>query len=1119
MVIFQFGSDDMLTVNRVTAAQALKYYKEENYYTQDGSVKNSGWYGSGASKANLTGYIKDKDFENLLFAKLPDGTSIRMQKKFKKDDNKQDRAGTDLTFSAPKSVSLQAFLGGDEGLIEDHKEAVRAALDIVEHRYVATRLGGQVDRRLEYTENMIIAQFLHDTSRQTEEGVLPDPDLHTHNILFNGTEVSDGWRSVYDDLFRNRSKDIGVVYQNELARRVLARGYDIERHDNGTFDLKGFSREQIEHFSKRHLQIKSHGAKTKKQERTVVLKTRMTKNFEMERGLLWDKHRVDAAKIGVEFPVPIPDRIQSFEPKDVNDFTELAISHLSRRNVYFTKEDIETTAMSFSLGRFTTEDIQKAVYDQVGSRLIRAQSLVIDNSVDDIQGMLKKSKEDGYQDSMYSKLFELKNNSLKPVSDELRILALRERDNGSMKPIRPSEDGLLGSKHLLHLSSVNQESISRFSVVSDLQEKYLSSKIRGISGNGLSFKEFSYCINGIKSQDNYFEFLKKSYTAEVGEVWVIDKVDKIKTSYLSQILEKAEEEKARVLFLGGDERIEAIAQFKPFGKLNQEKMEDIVKTEVSNFKLKLTQEEFTTRDAQATERAILFFVEEGKQQYTPVVAKNDVSFFVEQQAQKAERETGFLLTSGQQEALGVTLTTSDQFHRWRGVAGAGKTTSMNILRQQYELKGYKVRGFAPTGDAALNLGKEAHIKDFSTIASLLTSSTTPNAADGKELWVVDEAGMLSNEDKLKLAEKANIENARVLLVGDERQNSSVGAGNPFYLSKRTDINTAHLEQSVRPRTDYMKEVFSNAIKLNAVDAIKTVDSHGKLIEIRDDDTRIDAIAEDYISSSSDSLVICKTNVEKGLITQNIRYKLATEGKLGAEKVEFTGLSPVSKTEDQLKFTFHYSENQVLVPYRNKGRLVKGEKYEIKRVRDHSLVLSNPYGTDIIVKPEDIQVQVFNKTDMSIREGDRLRWTKIHSDHYGEKRNTGAIVHVDKVNEDGSILIDAGGSKRYHLSSEDMQYFSFGYVQTVDSVQGKTTGKAIVLSDSLYDKESINVAATRAKEDLVVYTKDKNSLYPQIDHDGRNLTAHEVGEQFEKGVSTANLKNREVIEQESDFSIW
>lgn len=1102
----------MLSVSRVTVSKGLEYYKRDNYYTKDGAISNSDWYGKGADEAGLRGKIKEKPFDKLLFGFLPDGTSTRMKKA--RADALKERAGTDLTFSAPKSISLKAFLGKDHRLIEAHKEAVRAALDVVESRYVATRVGGQADRRLEYTENMIVAQFHHDTSRAM------DPQLHTHNILFNGTRAEEGWRSVYDDIFRNRSKDIGVIYQNELARRVLDLGYDIIRNDNGTFELKGYSREDILHFSKRHLEIEEQVAASKRQERLAVLKTREAKEYDLDRGLLWERHRRDGEKIGLSHPIANPEKALRLEPKTAADFVELSISHLSRKNVAFSKEEIETLALSFSLGLYSTEEIHRSVDSKIGSRLIRAQKKALDPSIETLEQELGRFKTEGYQDAIYSKLAELKNASLRPVYDELSILAIRERDNGSLEPIRTSGEGILSSRHLLHLAKVDKESLARFSMVSRLQAGYESSKIRGISGNGISLKEFSYSINGLKSHDNYYEFLKKDYPSQAGEIWIIDKVEKIRSSYLRQILEKAEREKARVVFLGGDERIEALARFKPFGALDAKRMEDIVKTERSNFNLRFTQEEFTTKSAQEAERKILDFVERGKGKFQPVVTEDSAKDFVNQKAEKLALKNGFSLTEGQRKALEVTLSTEDQFHRWRGVAGAGKTTSMDILREQFEFKGYRVKGFAPTGDAALNLSREARIKDFGTVASLLTSKTEDGRARGKELWVIDEAGMLSNEDKLRLAKKAHIENARVLLVGDERQNSSIGAGNPFYLSKRSDINTALLEQTLRPRTEYMKEVFNDAIKLNAREALETIDRHGKLFEIKSLDDRLEAVANEYVASGPDTLVICKTNKEKGAITKKIRSLLTKDGRLGREKISFIGLSPVDKTEEQLKFSFHYEAGQVLVPFENRGRLTKGQRYIVSDIRENSLVVKSELGKTITVKPENLKIQLFNQNEMKIRAGDKLRWTKIHNDNYGEKRNTGAIVTVLEVDESrGSILVDAGSSRRYHLSGDKMQYFSFGYVSTVDSVQGKTTSKAIVLADSLYDKESINVAATRAKEDLVVYTEDRNSLYPKIDHLGRNLTSHEVIEAFDPKSSTINLRNREKIEREvDDFGI-
>jgi conjugative relaxase-like TrwC/TraI family protein len=93
----------------------------------------------------------------------------------------------DMTFSAPKSVSVMAIVGGDDRLLAVHATAVREALEEAE-KYSATRvrLAGLNENRA--TGNWIVASYTHDTSRQL------DPHLHTHAVAANLTY--DGSRSV-----------------------------------------------------------------------------------------------------------------------------------------------------------------------------------------------------------------------------------------------------------------------------------------------------------------------------------------------------------------------------------------------------------------------------------------------------------------------------------------------------------------------------------------------------------------------------------------------------------------------------------------------------------------------------------------------------------------------------------------------------------------------------------------------------------------------------------------------------------------------------------------------------------------------------------------------------------
>ena len=166
------------------------------------------------------------------------------------------RAATDMTFSAPKSISILGLIGGNKEIIESHNRAVSYALQHVEKRYIGTRVTRGKKTEFQNTGNMLGARFLHGTSR---EG---DPQLHTHCVIFNLTKRQDKqWAATGNDQIFRDSKLLGTIYQNKLAELVQELGYEIESSGNGTFELKGYSKEQLKTFSKRRQQVLEEGAK------------------------------------------------------------------------------------------------------------------------------------------------------------------------------------------------------------------------------------------------------------------------------------------------------------------------------------------------------------------------------------------------------------------------------------------------------------------------------------------------------------------------------------------------------------------------------------------------------------------------------------------------------------------------------------------------------------------------------------------------------------------------------------------------------------------------------------------------------------------------------------------
>src|SRR5690606_23378350 len=162
-------------LTRQDIGDVAAYYGDgaDDYYAKEGEA--SAWQGNGAAELGLSGEVDDKRFRQLLAGNIGDGQRIlRMSNR----EGTKDRIGIDLTFSAPKSVSLQALVAGDAEIIKAHDRAVERALALAEARAQARhKIDGKT--RIETTGNLVIGKFRHETSRER------DPQLHTHAVILN----------------------------------------------------------------------------------------------------------------------------------------------------------------------------------------------------------------------------------------------------------------------------------------------------------------------------------------------------------------------------------------------------------------------------------------------------------------------------------------------------------------------------------------------------------------------------------------------------------------------------------------------------------------------------------------------------------------------------------------------------------------------------------------------------------------------------------------------------------------------------------------------------------------------------------------------------------------------
>ncbi|NJO93167.1 MAG: relaxase domain-containing protein [Hydrococcus sp. RM1_1_31] len=288
----------MMSLKVITPKQGEHYYQKENYYSQEESKKNSEWFGRGAQNLGLQGNVEGEDFTNLVHGQLPSGEKFRTRPPT--HDNYKERAGIDCTFSAPKSVSIAALVNGDERLELAHREAVKTALTVLEDRYASTRVRINGQRQAISTQNLIVGQFHHDSSREK------DPQLHTHCVIINATQTENGkWYSLRDDDIHSHRKLLGQIYQNELAVRVQKLGYEIEQRDNGLFEIKGYTSEQLKAFSKRREQIKAAAGEnaTPSERELATLQTRKPKGEEVSRSQLKEYWDLQAKALDLKSPV------------------------------------------------------------------------------------------------------------------------------------------------------------------------------------------------------------------------------------------------------------------------------------------------------------------------------------------------------------------------------------------------------------------------------------------------------------------------------------------------------------------------------------------------------------------------------------------------------------------------------------------------------------------------------------------------------------------------------------------------------------------------------------------------------------------------------------------------
>ena len=487
---------------------------------------------------------------------------------------KKHIAGYDMTFSAPKSVSIMSEVIGDRAMSDAHDKAVKATLDWVEANVLQTRKFNKATQIQEAVsdQKLIAALFKHDISRNE------DPQLHTHCVIANAVLGNDGkYRSLHSpELFRNKML-IGSIYRSELAMNIQqAKLASITRtHPDGRFELSGFDKKLISEFSTRSQDIAEYlgeGAHSAEDKALAALRTRDGKK-ETSRSELYMSWQDKLEGLG-HSSEELRQRIAFQNQNELHPSTALknALDHLSENSSTFSRKDVLRFTLSEGLGAFRIDAAEKAISEAIESGWLNTSA---DNSLLFTQDTLEREK---------------------------ATLELERTGRRSVNPILPRAQ--VRKHYSGYELTQGQHEAAKYILTSPNR----TIGVQGYAGTGKTFmlasvseqaKEAGYNVVGLAPTSNATNTLGdeakinsqtlqsflQNPTANQKTVLLVDEASLISTRQMMELLSVAQDRGfAKLVLIGDSKQLEGASAGAPFRMLQQEGMRHTIMDDIKRQK-------------------------------------------------------------------------------------------------------------------------------------------------------------------------------------------------------------------------------------------------------------------------------------------------------------------------------------------------------------------------------------------------------------------------------------------------------------------------------------------------------------------------------------------------------
>ncbi len=484
---------------------------------------------------------------------------------------------------------------------------------------------------------------------------------------------------------------------------------------------------------------------------------------------------------------------------------------------------------------------------------------------------------------------------------------------------------------------------------------------------------------------------------------------------------------------------------------------------------------FTTPETIAHERANVAHVLSGRNAFQPIATE-----------EKAKEQAGSrpFLNEAQSTVIHEVLTSRDRVHGLQGLAGTGKTTTLEAIREGAEKNGYAVEGFAPTSRAAGQL-REAGVNATTLQSFLIRGGQGQNTGDpnSRHLYLLDESSLASTQQMKAFLDKIQPQD-RVLVIGDTQQHQGVEAGKPFQQMQDGGMRTAQLNQIMRQKDPELLKAVEHLAKNETAAGVKMLAEQGRVTELSNAQERIAAIAKDYAAKPENTIIVSPDNRSRQQINQAVRTELQAKGTLAAESLKFDTLTHRSDiTGADRTWAVRYQPGNV-VEYTTGSKdlgLKRGSSATVLSTdaRQNTVTIQREDGQTVTYNPTRLRgVNVYQVTEREFASGDRLQFTSPDKKLGIVRRDLGTVMKVEAK----EITVRMNGKDERTITFDPTKFraFDHGYAITSYSAQGLTAGRVIANIDTDGPRGLINnrlayVAISRASEEVHIYTNDAATL--------------------------------------------